>query len=326
MLWEPKFFGVKPHMVLKGGQLAYAQVGDANASIPTPQPYLPRPVWGFTGRAPGRTRSTSWLRRPALDGRHREDRSLKPLRGDHNTRDVTKADMIHNDALPKIEVDPDTFDVTIGGATTSDVRTELDGHRSTPTSPNFPWHSGTSSSDPHGRVVARPPRSRPPPPERQPPPMSRAALLLLADGRFPAGGHAHSGGVEAAVAAGRVHDTASLEAFCRGRLHTAGLTRPGSPPRPPPDRRPALDDAADARTPVTGTARRRPPARPADDAGGPRHLALADSTSWPGPPQGAHQPVVLGVTARAARLPRSTPPRPPPTRASAARPPQRCGC
>jgi urease subunit alpha len=54
VLWEPEFFGVKPHMLLKGGQLAYAQVGDANASIPTPQPYQPRPVWGSTGRSPGR--------------------------------------------------------------------------------------------------------------------------------------------------------------------------------------------------------------------------------------------------------------------------------
>ncbi|MDG4864365.1 urease accessory protein UreF, partial [Streptomyces sp. T-3] len=53
--------------------------------------------------------------------------------------------------------------------------------------------------------------------------MSRAALLVLADGRFPAGGHAHSGGAEAAVAAGRITDAASLEEFCRGRLHTAGL-------------------------------------------------------------------------------------------------------
>lgn len=52
VLWEPKFFGVKMHMVLKGGQLAYAQVGDANASITTPQPFLPRAVWGSTGRSP----------------------------------------------------------------------------------------------------------------------------------------------------------------------------------------------------------------------------------------------------------------------------------
>ncbi|NEC44731.1 urease accessory protein UreF, partial [Streptomyces sp. SID8016] len=54
--------------------------------------------------------------------------------------------------------------------------------------------------------------------------MSRAALLVLADGRFPAGGHAHSGGAEPAVAEGRVHDADSLADFCRGRLHTAGLT------------------------------------------------------------------------------------------------------
>ena len=52
VLWEPKFFGVKPHMVIKGGQIAYAQVGDANASITTPQPVLPRPMWGATGLAP----------------------------------------------------------------------------------------------------------------------------------------------------------------------------------------------------------------------------------------------------------------------------------
>ncbi|MDQ0772966.1 urease subunit alpha [Streptomyces aurantiacus] len=53
VLWEPKFFGVKPHRILKGGQIAYAQTGDANGSITTPQPYLPRPVWGSTGHAPG---------------------------------------------------------------------------------------------------------------------------------------------------------------------------------------------------------------------------------------------------------------------------------
>lgn len=62
VLWEPKFFGVKMHMVLKGGQLAYAQVGDANASITTPQPFLPRAVWGSTGLSPGATRTTSWHR------------------------------------------------------------------------------------------------------------------------------------------------------------------------------------------------------------------------------------------------------------------------
>ncbi|MYS52351.1 urease accessory protein UreF, partial [Streptomyces sp. SID6013] len=80
--------------------------------------------------------------------------------------------------------------------------------------------------------------------------MSRAALLVLADGRFPAGGHAHSGGAEAAVRAGRVTDAASLEAFCRGRLHTSGVVAAcvaaaaalGADPGD-------LDRAVDARTP-----------------------------------------------------------------------------
>jgi urease subunit alpha len=126
VLWEPKFFGVKPHMVIKGGQISYAQIGDANASIPTPQPYLPRPVWGFTGRAPA-ANSFNFVAEDALDGELSRTGLLKPLRAIRSTRKVTKADMIHNNALPEIDIDPDTFDVTIGGATTSDVRTTVDG-------------------------------------------------------------------------------------------------------------------------------------------------------------------------------------------------------
>ncbi|MFC8097266.1 urease subunit alpha [Streptomyces sp. NPDC057363] len=126
VLWEPKFFGVKPHMVIKGGQISYAQVGDANASIPTPQPYLPRPVWGFQGRAPA-ANSLNFVAEAALDGELSRAGLLKPLRAIRSTRDVTKADMIHNNGVPKIDIDPDTFDVTIGGATTSDVRTTVDG-------------------------------------------------------------------------------------------------------------------------------------------------------------------------------------------------------
>ncbi|MEU2660841.1 urease accessory protein UreF, partial [Streptomyces sp. NPDC007325] len=79
---------------------------------------------------------------------------------------------------------------------------------------------------------------------------SRSALLVLADGRFPAGGHAHSGGAEAAVKAGRIRDAAGLEAFCRGRLHTAGLTAAGLAAGAALGLDPyALDEAADARTP-----------------------------------------------------------------------------
>ncbi|WP_442727737.1 urease subunit alpha [Streptomyces pseudogriseolus] len=126
VLWEPKFFGVKPHMVIKGGQISYAQIGDANASIPTPQPYLPRPVWGFEGRAPA-ANSFNFVAEAALDGELAEIGLLKPLHAIRSTREVTKADMVHNNGVPKIDIDPDTFDVTIGGATTSDVRTTVDG-------------------------------------------------------------------------------------------------------------------------------------------------------------------------------------------------------
>lgn len=134
--------------------------------------------------------------------------------------------------------------------------------------------------------------------------MSRAALLVLADGRFPAGGHAHSGGVEAAVASGAVRDTTGLEAFCRGRLHTAGLTAAALAAAAAGGHDPVgLDEAADARTPVPAlrqTARRLG-----------RQMLRAARAAWPSPgldhlaavrPRGAHQPVVLGVAARAAGL------------------------
>ncbi|AQW55903.1 urease subunit alpha [Streptomyces violaceusniger] len=135
VLWEPKFFGVKPHMLLKGGQLAYAQVGDANASITTPQPYLPRPVWGSTGRSPGRN-SVNFVA-PGVAGKLNGDgtSSIPGLGLDKefvditSTRQVMKADMKLNDgsALTSLEVDHNSFEVTIGGATTTDARTELNG-------------------------------------------------------------------------------------------------------------------------------------------------------------------------------------------------------
>ncbi|MEV5505434.1 urease accessory protein UreF [Streptomyces orinoci] len=131
-----------------------------------------------------------------------------------------------------------------------------------------------------------------------------AALLVLADGRFPAGGHAHSGGVEAAVRAGRVQDAATLGTFCQGRLHTAGLTAAGLAAAAADGLDPLeLDTAADARTPAPAlrtTARRLG-----------RQLLRAARTAWPSPeldalatarPRGVHQPVVLGMAARAAGL------------------------
>ncbi|MFI2190502.1 urease accessory protein UreF [Streptomyces sioyaensis] len=134
--------------------------------------------------------------------------------------------------------------------------------------------------------------------------MSRAALLVLADGRFPAGGHAHSGGAEPAVTAGRITDAATLEAFCRGRLHTAGLVAAGLAAAAAAGHDPLLlDDAADARTPVPAL---RQVARRLG-----RQMMRAARATWPSAaldalatarPRGAHQPVVLGLAARSAGL------------------------
>ncbi|MET9293189.1 urease subunit alpha [Streptomyces sp. NPDC003077] len=115
VLWDPAFFGVKPLLVIKGGQIAYAQMGDANASIPTPQPVLPRPMFGATGRAPG-ANSFNFVSAQAVEDGLPERlglaKSMVPIR---STRGVTKADMRVNDALPDVKVDPDTFTVTIDG-------------------------------------------------------------------------------------------------------------------------------------------------------------------------------------------------------------------
>ncbi|QFZ16508.1 urease subunit alpha [Saccharothrix syringae] len=113
VLWEPKFFGVRPSVVLKGGFIAYAAMGDANASIPTPQPVLARPMFGAHAAALG---SVHFVSRQAVDadlaGLLRLARPLVPVR---DTRRVTKADMVLNDALPDVRVDPDSFAVHVDG-------------------------------------------------------------------------------------------------------------------------------------------------------------------------------------------------------------------
>ncbi|MGR8011878.1 urease subunit alpha [Streptomyces hypolithicus] len=115
VLWEPAFFGVKPQLVIKGGQIAYAQMGDANASIPTPQPVMPRPMFGALGRAPAGN-SLNFVATAAIEDALPERLGLgKRFVPIKNTRRVTKADMRENDALPRVEVDPDTFTVTIDG-------------------------------------------------------------------------------------------------------------------------------------------------------------------------------------------------------------------
>jgi urease subunit alpha len=115
VLWEPAFFGVRPHAVIKGGMIAWAAMGDANASIPTPQPVLPRPMFGAAPMAAAAT-SVHFVSPQAVeDGLADRLAVNRRLVAVGDVRAVGKADMPVNDALPRIEVDPDTFTVRIDG-------------------------------------------------------------------------------------------------------------------------------------------------------------------------------------------------------------------
>ncbi len=115
MLWRPAFFGVKPEMILKGGFIAYAQMGDANASIPTPQPVHGRYMFGSYGRALSST-SYTFVSKAAIDrGIHEALKLQRQVVPVGNCRGLTKADMIHNDFLPNISVDPETYEVRVDG-------------------------------------------------------------------------------------------------------------------------------------------------------------------------------------------------------------------
>lgn len=113
VLWDPRFFGVRPHAVVKGGMIAWAQMGDANASIPTPQPVLPRPMFGAAPVVAAKT-SVAWVSPLAFE--HGIEAAItRPLVAVGNCRSVGKDDMVENTARPDIAVDPDTFTVTIDG-------------------------------------------------------------------------------------------------------------------------------------------------------------------------------------------------------------------
>lgn len=115
VLWEPAFFGVRPHAVLKGGMITWAAMGDANASIPTPQPVLPRPMFGAAPAAAAAT-SVHFVAPQAIeDGLADRLDIRRKLAAVKNVRQVGKAQMPLNDAMPSIEVDPDTFTVRIDG-------------------------------------------------------------------------------------------------------------------------------------------------------------------------------------------------------------------
>jgi urease subunit alpha len=115
VLWEPKFFGVRPELVLKGGFIAWAQMGDANASIPTPQPVMPRPMFGTAPLVAAAT-SVNFVTQTALDNGGLDRLGLtKRAAAVADTRKVTKTDMVANDAMPEVKVDPDSFAVRIDG-------------------------------------------------------------------------------------------------------------------------------------------------------------------------------------------------------------------
>ena len=111
VIWSPAFFGVKPDLVLKGGMIAAAVMGDPNASIPTPQPEHFRPMFAGFGRARAAT-SVTFVSEAGLDAGLDTARRLAAVR---RTRTIGKSDMVLNGLTPDIEVDPETYEVRAGG-------------------------------------------------------------------------------------------------------------------------------------------------------------------------------------------------------------------
>jgi len=115
VLWKPAFFGAKPEMVIKGGFIAWSVMGDPNASIPTPQPVLYRPMFGSFGSAPAST-SMSFVSQAAFENGIAANLGLRSMvAAVRGCRTVGKKDLIHNDATPDIQVDPETYEVRIDG-------------------------------------------------------------------------------------------------------------------------------------------------------------------------------------------------------------------
>ncbi|XP_062197141.1 urease isoform X2 [Phragmites australis] len=115
VLWKPSFFGAKPELVIKGGAIAWANMGDPNASIPTPEPVMMRPMFGAFGKA-GSSNSIAFVSKAAKEaGVAMEYKLEKRVEAVTGVRGLTKLDMKLNDALPKIDVDPETYTVTADG-------------------------------------------------------------------------------------------------------------------------------------------------------------------------------------------------------------------
>jgi urease subunit alpha len=115
VIWKPAFFGVKPEQIVKGGLIAWSVMGDANASIPTPQPVIYRPMFGSFGRAIGPT-SVSFMSQAAVAAGLPAQLGLqKRVVAVEKCRTIGKADMVHNAATPTIEVDPESYEVRADG-------------------------------------------------------------------------------------------------------------------------------------------------------------------------------------------------------------------
>ena len=113
VLWKPSFFGVKPELVLKGGIIAYSQMGDPNASIPTPQPVFVRPMFGAYGKAVHPI-SIAFVSQTCVDrGVHKSYNLFKRVEPVKNCRNIGKKDMRLNDLTPNIQIDPETYSVTV---------------------------------------------------------------------------------------------------------------------------------------------------------------------------------------------------------------------
>ena len=115
VLWEPAFFGAKPKMVIKGGMISWALMGDPNASLPTPQPVIYRPMFGAMGSALPKTRVTFTSHvayEAGIVDRYELKSQVVPVYG---TRTITKKSLVRNTALPVIEVNPETFAVMVDG-------------------------------------------------------------------------------------------------------------------------------------------------------------------------------------------------------------------
>jgi urease subunit alpha len=115
VIWTPQFFGIKPKLIIKGGFIAYSLMGDPNASIPTPEPVYYRPMFGAMGKAKYSTSVTFTSKRAIRNGLQKKLGLKKKLLPVKNCRNISKKNMIYNNLIPKIEIDPETYVVKVDG-------------------------------------------------------------------------------------------------------------------------------------------------------------------------------------------------------------------